>query len=165
MLNYEQIQELIKSVDSSSLRVFELEVQGTKLRLSKNNEGFRENSKENFKDNLKEVKEELEPLENIPVVTNDKTETKEEVKIEDKKDENLKAVKSPLVGTYYSASAPGEKPYVEVGSKVKKGDVLCIVEAMKIMNEITSEYDGEIVEILRRDEDIVEYGMELFKIR
>lgn len=161
MLNYEQIQELIKSVDSSSLRVFELEVQGTKLRLSKNNEGFRENSKEN----LKEVKEELEPLENIPVVTNDKTETKEEVKIEDKKDENLKAVKSPLVGTYYSASAPGEKPYVEVGSKVKKGDVLCIVEAMKIMNEITSEYDGEIVEILRRDEDIVEYGMELFKIR
>ena len=54
---------------------------------------------------------------------------------------------------------------MEVGSKVKKGDVLCIVEARKIMNEITSEYDGEIVEILRRDEDIVEYGMELFKIR
>ncbi len=79
--------------------------------------------------------------------------------------EDLSLVKSPLVGTYYSSSAPGEAPYVEVGSKVKKGDVLCIVEAMKIMNEITSEFDGEVIEVLRKDEEIVEFGMELFKIR
>ena len=70
-----------------------------------------------------------------------------------------------MVGTYYSSSTPGGAPYVEIGSKVKKGDVLCIVEAMKIMNEITSEVDGEIVEALRTDEEIVEFGMELFKIR
>ncbi|MBM6861437.1 acetyl-CoA carboxylase, biotin carboxyl carrier protein, partial [Clostridium saudiense] len=70
-----------------------------------------------------------------------------------------------LVGTFYSSSTPGGKPYVEVGSKVKKGDVLCIVEAMKIMNEITSDFDGEIVEILRKDEDIVEFGMTIFKIK
>ncbi|NLZ34678.1 MAG: acetyl-CoA carboxylase biotin carboxyl carrier protein [Clostridiales bacterium] len=157
MLNYDQIQELIKSIDASSLRVFELELQGTKLRLSKNNE--------TFKESVKEIKEEIENYESIPVASINKEETKEDIKIESKKEENLKVVKSPLVGTYYSSPAPGEKPYVEVGSKVKKGDVLCIVEAMKIMNEITSDYDGEIVEILRRDEDIIEYGMELFKIR
>lgn len=157
MLNYDQIQELIKSIDASSLRVFELELQGTKLRLSKNNE--------TFKESVKEIKEEIENYESIPGASINKEETKEDIKIESKKEENLKVVKSPLVGTYYSSPAPGEKPYVEVGNKVKKGDVLCIVEAMKIMNEITSEYDGEIVEILRRDEDIIEYGMELFKIR
>lgn len=157
MLNYDQIQELIKSIDASSLRVFELELQGTKLRLSKNNE--------TFKESVKEIKEEIENYESIPGASINKEETKEDIKIESKKEENLKVVKSPLVGTYYSSPAPGEKPYVEVGNKVKKGDVLCIVEAMKIMNEITSDYDGEIVEILRRDEDIIEYGMELFKIR
>ncbi|ASW44496.1 acetyl-CoA carboxylase, biotin carboxyl carrier protein [Clostridium isatidis] len=156
-MNYDQIQELIKSIDASSLRVFELELQGTKLRLSKNNE--------TFKESVKEIKEEIENYESIPGASINKEETKEDIKIDSKKEENLKVVKSPLVGTYYSSPAPGEKPYVEVGSKVKKGDVLCIVEAMKIMNEITSDYDGEIVEILRRDEDIIEYGMELFKIR
>ena len=58
-----------------------------------------------------------------------------------------------------------DRAYVKKGDTVKKGDVLCIVEAMKIMNEITSEFDGEIVEVLRNDEDIVEFGMELFKIK
>ena len=88
----------------------------------------------------------------------------DEVK-EDFNEENYNIVKSPLVGAYYSASTPGGTPYVEVGSKVKKGDTLCIIEAMKVMNEITSEFDGEIVEVLRKDEDIVEFGMELFKIK
>ena len=79
-------------------------------------------------------------------------------------DENITIIKSPLVGTYYSSSKPGGDSYVTVGSNVKKGDVLCIIEAMKIMNEITSEVDGKIIEVLREDEDIVEFGMELFKI-
>lgn len=161
MLNYEQIKELINSIDSSSLRVFELESEEIKLKLSKNEESFNEKSVENST----EVKI---PRVKSNVVNNEK-EIKEEKVITTKEnnlmDENLKAVKSPLVGTYYSASTPGGKPYAEVGSKVKKGDVLCIVEAMKIMNEITSEYDGEVVEALRQDEDIVEFGMDLFKIK
>ena len=127
MLDFNQIKELIKEIDLSSLRVFELENNDIKLKISKNDESY--------------------------------------LYKETTFNEDLSLVKSPLVGTYYSSSAPGEAPYVEVGSKVKKGDVLCIVEAMKIMNEITSEFDGEVIEVLRKDEEIVEFGMELFKIR
>ena len=74
-------------------------------------------------------------------------------------------VKSPMVGTFYIKPDPNSKPYVEVGSRVKKGDILCIIEAMKLMNEIESEYDGEIVEILVKDGEIVEYGKPLFRIK
>lgn len=79
--------------------------------------------------------------------------------------ENLKAVKSPMVGTFYASSSPDKEPFVKVGDKIHKGQVLCIVEAMKLMNEIESEFDGEIVEICVKNEDIVEYGMPLFKVK
>lgn len=74
-------------------------------------------------------------------------------------------VKSPMVGTFYSKSSPTAEVFVKVGSKVKKGDTLCIIEAMKLMNEIESEFDGEIVEILANDDEMVEYGQALFVIR
>ena len=86
------------------------------------------------------------------------------VEIKEQKEE-FKIVKSPMVGTFYSKSSPDAKAYVEIGSKVKKGDILCIVEAMKLMNEIESEFDGEIVEICVKDGDMVDYGKPLFKIR
>ena len=155
MLDYNKIKELIHEIDSSSIRVFELENDGFKLKLSKNDEvSFKEiNNKEEV---------------NVGN-TNSKSIPKKELVVEEESnniiDIELKEVKSPLVGTFYSSSTPGGKTYVEVGSKVKKGDVLCIVEAMKIMNEITSDFDGEIVEVLRKDEDIVEFGMTIFKIK
>lgn len=74
-------------------------------------------------------------------------------------------VKSPMVGTFYSKSSPTAESYVKVGSKVKKGDTLCIVEAMKLMNEIESEFDGEVVEILVKDGEMVDYGKPLFIIK
>ena len=73
-------------------------------------------------------------------------------------------VASPMVGVFYAAPAPGQQPYVKVGSRVKKGDVLCIIEAMKLMNEITAEQDGEIVDICAGDGDVVEFGQTLFKL-
>lgn len=79
--------------------------------------------------------------------------------------EDLYIVKSPIVGTFYGSSSPGTPAFVKVGDKVAKGDTLCIIEAMKIMNEIESEDAGEIVEILVQNEDIVEYGQPLMKIR
>lgn len=71
---------------------------------------------------------------------------------------------TPLVGVFYSAPAPDAKPYVDIGTKVKKGDVLCIVEAMKLMNEITADFDGEVVDICAENGQIVEYGQTLFKL-
>ena len=76
----------------------------------------------------------------------------------------LLEVKSPMVGTYYSAPEPGAKPYVAVGSRIAKGQILCIIEAMKIMNEIESEFSGVITEIAVQDAHPVEYGQVLFRI-
>jgi acetyl-CoA carboxylase biotin carboxyl carrier protein len=77
----------------------------------------------------------------------------------------LAVVKSPIVGTFYRSPEPGSPPYVEVGSTVKKGQVLCIIEAMKLMNEIDSEYDGEVANVYVETGQAVEYGERLFAIR
>lgn len=160
MLNYNQIKELISDIDKSSLRVFELECSGIKFRLSKNEETNFSKNEEAIESNINSE----DKIENTISVTAINEEIENDV-ISDIDSEKFNVIKSPLVGTFYSSSTPGGEPYVEVGSIVKKGDVLCIVEAMKIMNEITSEYDGEVVEILKEDEDIVEFGTELFKIK
>ena len=73
-------------------------------------------------------------------------------------------VKSPMVGTYYGAPEPGAKPYLSVGDRIHKGQILCIIEAMKIMNEIESEFDGVVKEILAQNAHPVEYGQVLFRI-
>ena len=73
-------------------------------------------------------------------------------------------VKSPMVGTYYSAPEPGAKPYISPGDRISKGQVLCIIEAMKIMNEIESEFDGVVKELLADNAHPVEYGQVLFRI-
>lgn len=74
-------------------------------------------------------------------------------------------ITSPIVGTFYSASNPAADPFVKVGSVVEEGQVVCILEAMKLMNEIESELNGEILEILVKNEDMVEFGQKLFKVR
>ena len=76
-----------------------------------------------------------------------------------------KVITSPLVGTFYSASSPDAEPFVKEGDTVKKGQVLGIIEAMKLMNEIESEYDGVIEAVLVGNEEVVEYGQPLFRIR
>jgi oxaloacetate decarboxylase alpha subunit len=81
------------------------------------------------------------------------------------REEGLVSVVAPMVGTLYMAPAPDAPPYVEVGDQVKKGQVLCIIEAMKLMNEIESEHEGRIVDILVKNEQPVGYGEELFLIK
>ncbi len=78
--------------------------------------------------------------------------------------EGKKVVTSPIVGIFYTAPGPDARPFVQVGDSVRKGQVLCIVEAMKLMNEIESEYDGQIVRILAENESMVEYGQPLFEV-
>jgi len=77
---------------------------------------------------------------------------------------NVTEIKSPMIGVFYCAPSPDSEPFVKIGSKVKKGDVLCIVEAMKLMNDITAEVDGEIVDICAEDGQVVEFGQTIFKI-
>jgi acetyl-CoA carboxylase biotin carboxyl carrier protein len=79
--------------------------------------------------------------------------------------ENLHMVKSPIVGTFYEAPSPGAPPFVKVGDKVEVGQVLCIVEAMKLLNEIESDVAGEIVKKLGSNGQPIEYGQELFAVR
>ena len=93
-----------------------------------------------------------------------------EIKVEKKhnpeaKTEDLSPIKSPMVGTFYRGPAPDAPPYVEVGDIVRPGQVVCIVEAMKLMNEIEAELEGEIVKICVKNEEPVEYGQDLFLVR
>jgi acetyl-CoA carboxylase biotin carboxyl carrier protein len=83
----------------------------------------------------------------------------------DEADIELAVVKSPIVGTFYRSPEPGASPFVDVGSVVKKGQVLCIIEAMKLMNEIDCEYDGEVVNVYVENGQAVQYGERLFAIR
>lgn len=76
---------------------------------------------------------------------------------------DVSEIKAPMVGTFYASASPDVPSFVRIGSKVHKGDTLCIIEAMKLMNEITADCDGEIVDICVSDGDIVEYGQTLFK--
>lgn len=75
-----------------------------------------------------------------------------------------KIIKSPIIGTFYAAAAPGKPPFVAVGSKVNKGSVICIVESMKLMNEITSEFDGTVAEIFVSDGEAVEFDQPLMRV-
>lgn len=75
-----------------------------------------------------------------------------------------KIIKSPIIGTFYAAASPGKPPFVSVGSKVEKGGVVCIVESMKLMNEINSEFDGTVAEVYVNDGEAVEFDQPLFRI-
>ncbi len=80
-------------------------------------------------------------------------------------DTSLAIMKSPIVGTFYRSSEPGAKPFAEVGQRVKKGDVLCIIEAMKLMNEINAECDGELVRVYVENGQAVQFGERLFAVK
>lgn len=83
---------------------------------------------------------------------------------DNKEESGQEYIKAPIVGTFYQSPSPEKPPYVNVGDKVSKGDIVCIIEAMKFMNEVTSEVDGEIAEILVEDGEFVEFGKPLFRL-
>ncbi len=88
----------------------------------------------------------------------------QELNVTTNKDEEGNVVKSPMVGTFYLKPSPTSNPFVEIGKTIKQGETLCIIEAMKLMNEIESEFAGKILDILVNDGDTVEYGTPLFRI-
>lgn len=142
-MQYDEIKRLINDVGNSNIDDISLE--------------FPDGLKINIKKNSSEVN---------TIVNNVIPSSTQVIKeAESTNEENYKVITSPVVGTFYSKSSPTANPYVHVGQKVKKGDVLCIIEAMKLMNEIEAECSGEIIEILAKDEDMVDYGKPLFKIK
>lgn len=147
-MEFEKILQLIESVSNSELTSFTLEEDGTKLVLEARR--GREELQENKNSSVQVVvhEETVDTSENAVTVAGG----------------SGKIINSPLVGTFYAASAPDAAPYVKVGDTVAKGQTLAIVEAMKLMNEIESEYAGVVKEILVSNGAIVEFGQPLFVI-
>ena len=150
-MEYKEIKQLMEDMENSNLSSLDISLpDGTKISIQKENN---EETKNYTVQSSKTVK-----IENNE---------KEEQKIFESKtsnNENRKIVKAPMVGTFYLKPSPTSEAYVEIGKTVKKGDTLCIIEAMKLMNEIESEYDGKIAKILVKDGEPVEYGTQLFVI-
>lgn len=155
-MEYDKIKQLMEDMGKSKLDSLEIEFpDGTKICMTKNN-GKKQNAK-NI--NNGSVIEASAPM-TVPVVQNNVGNSL----VVTEKETTGNVVKSPMVGTFYSKPSPDAEPFVEVGQAVKKGQTLCIIEAMKLMNEIESEFDGKVKEILLNDGDSVEYGKPLFII-
>lgn len=151
----EEIRELIKIVEESGIDELEVSRWWKKVKIRKN--GVSKSvqivsSAKNQMENEIDLPQKTAEAAAVPAA--------EEKKIS----ANTFEVKSPMVGTFYRAPAPGEKPFVEVGDTVKKGHVLCIIEAMKLMNEIEAEVDGTVTEILIENAQPVEFNQNLFLI-
>ena len=166
-MEFEQIKELITLIDTSDLAFFELSDGNSHIKMDKSlNRSVSDNTVSTANDKISTEQVVEKPIANS--ANNEikkliKEEVKEEVKEEE--ESNLSIITSPMVGTFYSAASPDTPAFVKVGDIISKGKVICIIEAMKLMNEIESEYNGEIVECLIKDGDMVEYGQPLFKIK
>ncbi len=162
-MNFEQIKELIKLIDSSDLAFFEINTQSEHIKMDKSIQRNVESTSVKA-DEFTEVKSIAEPKfkENIK----EKTFVEEaEPSREIENNDDFIMITSPMVGTYYSKPSPESSEFVKVGDNITKGKVICIIEAMKLMNEIESEFNGTIIEQMVKDGDMVEYGQPLFKIK
>lgn len=136
-MKLEEIEKVIHLFEKANISSLEVEDDGIKIKLTK----------------------EMAPV----VVSSVPLETSKPVETSEKAEANTgKTIKSPLVGTYHQAPYQDGKPFVSVGQHVKKGDKLCIIEAMKVMNEITADKDGTVLEILANEGDMVEFDQALF---
>lgn len=148
-----ELKELIQMLSQTDYKYIEVEHEGSRLILSKEKRGQESVIECSSKSEVME-----RSIENLS----------EEILIEKKSPEkelDCFIIKSPMVGTFYEAPAPDEPSFVKVGDKIKVGDTLCIIEAMKLMNTIDSEIQGEILEVLIENESIVEFGQPMFKVK
>ena len=159
-MDFEKIKELIQLVDSSDLAFFELQAGNDHIKMDKSlNRNIEENK-------LSNSSQKVENVTNTSNMANSKQELKNTEKhIDETIEDDDMVIKSPMVGTFYSSASPESEAFVKVGDKISKGKVICIIEAMKLMNEIESEYNGIITKCLINDGDMVEYGQPLFKIK
>jgi acetyl-CoA carboxylase biotin carboxyl carrier protein len=147
------VKKLIKLVDSSEITDLEIEENGLRVKIAKKIRGIQAAAQPQY------IPAPAVEHKQAVTASEEKTPPKEE------EQENLHEIRSPIVGTFYRAPAPDADPYVQPGDIVSPGSVLCIVEAMKLMNEIESDAGGKIVKILVEDGKPVEYNQPLFLIQ
>ena len=148
-MNYDEIKKLMDDMGNANIDELKIEFpEGMKISMKKNPE------KEVIEVKQKSIENNIES-----------TEKRIEKQEENKCKEDYKIIKSPMVGTFYASPSPDKAPFVKVGDNIKKGQIVCIVEAMKLMNEIESEFDGKVIEVCIKDGDVVDYGKPLFKIK
>ena len=149
-MNLKEIKELINLMNENDLAELEIEREGAKIRIRKSSSG-----------KFEAIAGGLSTPQIIQTV---KLDQELEAKKGSGPEKNLVAVKAPMVGTFYRAPSPDTKPYIEIGQVIDVGQVVCIIEAMKLMNEIKSEVKGKVVEVIVESATPVEYGQALFMV-
>jgi len=162
-LDHEDLDRLIEKISTSDIQEFSLEGEDFKLEIKRNlfdqNQVFN-NLVSNTSLDKQTIANQKPINDNIPAVNEP-----EAPQVAPPGRSDLTEITSPMVGTFYRAAAPGEEPFVEVGNNVKVGQTICILEAMKLMNEIESEFNAEIVEILVENGTPVEFGQVLMRVK
>ena len=162
-LDHEDLNRLIDKISTSDIQEFSLEGEDFKLEIKRNlfdQNQVINNLVSNTSFDKQSIANQKTVNDKIPVVNEP-----EVPQVAPPGRSDLTEITSPMVGTFYRAAAPGEDPFVEVGNNVKVGQTICILEAMKLMNEIESEFDAEIVEILVENGTPVEFGQVLMRVK
>ena len=162
-LDHDDLNRLIEKISTSDIQEFSLEGEDFKLEIKRNlfdQNQVVNNLVSNTSFDSQKIASEKTFNNNIPVVNEP-----EAPQVAPPGRSDLTEITSPMVGTFYRAAAPGEEPFVEVGNNVKVGQTICILEAMKLMNEIESEFNAEIVEILVENGTPVEFGQVLMRVK
>ncbi len=162
-LDHEDLNRLIDKISISDIQEFSLEGEDFKLEIKRNlfsQNQVTNNLVSNTSFDRQTIPNQKSVNDNVSIVNEP-----EEPQVAPPGRSDLTEVTSPMVGTFYRAAAPGEEPFVEVGNNVKVGQTICILEAMKLMNEIESEYNAEIVEILVENGTPVEFGQVLMRVK
>ena len=162
-LDHEDLNRLIEKISTSDIQEFSLEGEDFKLEIKRNlfdQNQVINNLVSNTSFDKQTIAKQKTINDNVPVVNEP-----EIPQVAPPGRSDLTEITSPMVGTFYRAAAPGEEPFVEVGNNVKVGQTICILEAMKLMNEIESEFNAEIVEILVENGTPVEFGQVLMRVK
>ena len=165
-MKVQEIREIIRLIDQTSIDEFVFEKEGTRLEIKRGTaKGSQKSTSAPAQDAVKEPVAAVEPPTPAPAPEPAPAQPSETKAPAAQDEESYQKVTSPMVGTFYKASSPEDDPFVKVGDKVGKESVVCIVEAMKLFNEIEAEVSGEIVEVLVEDGQLVEYGQPLFLVK
>ncbi|MEO1941641.1 MAG: acetyl-CoA carboxylase biotin carboxyl carrier protein [Campylobacterales bacterium] len=156
-MNLKELKELLRAFDKSETQILELETENFRLYLdkSKGEEGV----------GVPQSVPQPQLPEGQPQLSPPSQSHPSPPSVEEKREPEGEIISSPMVGTFYQAPSPDSPPYVRVGDRIQKGQTLCIIEAMKIMNELEAEFDCEILEVLVEDGQPVEFDTPLFRVK